>query len=960
MTPFLPETANPSEAVVEPRGSQPAMPFGPGTAWIVRKGRVDLFLAPFHAPETPGARSHVARIEEGRTLLGMDAAALPRGWTLLAEPGPGTRLERVDAEAVSLRAVEEWAILLAGAAARDKEPKEFQPVGPGDTFEVPENPLPLAARGRLVWVRHLRGEGRFLGNAKIAPVAGDGYFPLARPAWLEEQPGNVVSVASTEEAFCGDGQSAGLGLYHRVVCQALVFARKMAEAKDRARLTARQSADDARLDASLRQVTAPLRLGGNTDLPVQAGNPLLKACQAIGAVQGISFQAPPEMLRGLPMRDPVGALCRSSGARSRRVALDESCYRREGQPLLAYRQSDRRPLALLPRRSRGYCVYDPVDGSRTKADRELLNSLEPFAYGFYGGFPPRPIGLKDLCLFGLNGCWRDVALVVLLALFVGLLGMVLPILTRHVFDEIIPSGQRNRLIEVGVFILAVSLASAMLGLTRGFALLRIENKVDAKVQAAIWSRMLSLPSWFFRQFSSGDLASRATAISAIRQMLTASAMSTIFSGIFSAGNFALLFYYSIPLALLATALTVVQLTAFLACALYQLQILRAGVGVQGRLVGMLLQLIGNISKFRVAAAENRAFMAWSRIFVAYRTRMLRSVRVSNWLAVFSRAFMIVASMAIFWATTAVIASPTSSSFTTGDFMAFIAAYGSFSGALMTMGQVVVGLLAIVPMYQRSKPILQSVPESDPSKATASELAGRIDVRDVSFRYRKDGPQVLKDISLSIAPGEFVALVGPSGSGKSTLFRLLLGFEKPESGAISFDGQDMTTLDISSIRQQMGVVLQNSTLFRGDIFSNITCSAPYSLDDAWEAARMAGLEGDLQAMPMGMHTVVGEGGAGLSGGQRQRLMIARAVAGKPRILLFDEATSALDNHTQEKVSRNLEQLRSTRLVIAHRLTTVMNADRILVIENGSLVQSGTYEDLLAQPGPFAELARRQLT
>lgn len=279
---------------------------------------------------------------------------------------------------------------------------------------------------------------------------------------------------------------------------------------------------------------------------------------------------------------------------------------------------------------------------------------------------------------------------------------------------------------------------------------------------------------------------------------------------------------------------------------------------------------------------------------------------------------------------------------------------------MQLVQIAMGLVSIVPVYKSAKPILDAVPETDPSKPLAHDLTGKIELSHVNFRYRSDGPLILKDITLSIAPGEFVAFVGPSGAGKSTIFRMLLGFEKPDSGTIFYDGQDMSTLDIASIRQQMGVVLQNSTVFNGDIFQNIVCSAPYTLDQAWEAARMAGFEDDLKNMPMGMHTIVGDGGAGLSGGQRQRLIIARAIVGKPRLLMFDEATSALDNQTQAIVSRSLENMRATRVVIAHRLTTVMKADRIFVIDKGEVVQCGTYEELINQPGAFAELAKRQLT
>jgi ABC-type bacteriocin/lantibiotic exporter with double-glycine peptidase domain len=230
---------------------------------------------------------------------------------------------------------------------------------------------------------------------------------------------------------------------------------------------------------------------------------------------------------------------------------------------------------------------------------------------------------------------------------------------------------------------------------------------------------------------------------------------------------------------------------------------------------------------------------------------------------------------------------------------------------------------------------------------------------VTFRYATDGPPVLEKVSFRARPGAFVALVGPSGSGKSTMLRLLLGFETPESGSVHLDAQDLAALDLQAVRRQMGVVLQAGKLSAGSIYQNIVGSSPYTLDDAWEAARSSGFDEDIRQMPMGMHTMVMEGGSGLSGGQRQRLMIARAIVAKPRILLFDEATSALDNRTQSVVTESLARLRATRVVIAHRLSTVIKADQIHVVEAGRVVENGTYEELMAHDGPFAKLAARQL-
>ena len=247
----------------------------------------------------------------------------------------------------------------------------------------------------------------------------------------------------------------------------------------------------------------------------------------------------------------------------------------------------------------------------------------------------------------------------------------------------------------------------------------------------------------------------------------------------------------------------------------------------------------------------------------------------------------------------------------------------------------------------------------PHKVRSLRPRGAIEASRLRFRYKEDLPIVLNDVSFTINPGEFVAFVGHSGSGKPTLFRLLLGFEKPESGFIHFDGLDLDDIDPQALRRQMGVVLQNGRITDGDIFTNIIGTAPLSIDDAWEAARAAGLDKDIEAMPMGMHTVISEGGGGLSGGQRQRLLIARAIVHRPRILLFDEATSALDNQTQSTVSRSLEQLNATRIVIAHRLSTILHADRIFVFDQGGIVQQGTYDELMAQEGLFRDLAQRQI-
>jgi ATP-binding cassette subfamily C protein len=568
------------------------------------------------------------------------------------------------------------------------------------------------------------------------------------------------------------------------------------------------------------------------------------------------------------------------------------------------------------------------------------------------------LGVRDLLVFGMRGAAADLTTILMMGIASGLLAVLLPVAMGITFDSIIPGADRSGLLAVSVFLGIAAVASALFELTRNFAVLRLEGRMDAAMQAAVWDRLLQLPVPFFRDYTAGDLAMRSLAISQIREMLTGSTLESIFSGIFSAFSFALMFYYSWRLAVLGTALTVIFFLVPIVVGILQVRRLRALSEVQGRISGMVLQFVSGISKLRVTGKELRAFTVWAREFTLQKLQATAARRLSNGLAVFMSVFPLLCSGAIFYCNSLLVADGVVS-LTTGAFLAFHAAFFQFLAGALALSSAAVSVLGIVPMFERARPILETLPESSAGKGEPGELTGNIEVTHAFFRYRPDSPLVLRDLSLSVRPGEFVALVGASGCGKSTLFRLLLGFERLDSGAIHFDGQDLAGMNPQAVRRQMGVVLQQGQLQTGNVFENIAGARVLTMDDAWNAARLAGLDEDIRAMPMGMHTVISEGGGGLSGGQRQRLMIARAIASRPRILLFDEATSALDNQTQAIVSRSLEALDATRIVIAHRLSTIVKADRIFVLEAGRVVQSGTFAELMAQEGLFAKLAQRQL-
>ncbi|MBZ0250628.1 MAG: ATP-binding cassette domain-containing protein, partial [Burkholderiales bacterium] len=492
---------------------------------------------------------------------------------------------------------------------------------------------------------------------------------------------------------------------------------------------------------------------------------------------------------------------------------------------------------------------------------------------------------------------------------------------------------------------------------RALATMRFEARTSVAIQAAVLDRLIGAPARFFRAFSSGDLAMRLGAVNAVQRTVTGAAIGTFVAGIFLTANVALMLAYS-P-ALTAAALGVVAVAAVFSVTI---GILRLGIGrrieaADGRLSAMSFEYFAGIAKLRAAAAESRAFTNWLARYREFRDLNLRSAGLANLESVLLAILQPAAAVLVLWLAWQLAQAPAARALTVGDFVAFQAAMFGLLAGVHGIVATAIALAALAPVWERAKPILATPPEDAVRGRIRHEPQGAIDFVGVSFAY-PGGPEVLTGIDLSIRPGEFVAIVGASGSGKSTLLRLLLGFEFPSSGTVRFDGRVLQALDLRTLRARIGTVLQGGRLWAGDILANIVGATSLTVDDAWAAARAAGLAADIEAMPMGMYTLVGEGVSTLSGGQRQRVLIARALAGQPRILLLDEATSALDNLSQAAVLETLEGLEATRVVIAHRLATVRNADRIVVLERGRIVQSGTFAELAAAPGPFAAMLARQ--
>ncbi|MBR2522573.1 MAG: ATP-binding cassette domain-containing protein, partial [Coriobacteriales bacterium] len=413
-----------------------------------------------------------------------------------------------------------------------------------------------------------------------------------------------------------------------------------------------------------------------------------------------------------------------------------------------------------------------------------------------------------------------------------------------------------------------------------------------------------------------------------------------------------LFAYAPSIALTALVILLVQLAVGAIVAAAQARIERAILETNNKVAGLTPSLLTGIAKIKLVGAEKRAFAQWGNLYAEYSKARYDSPMIVKISAALPALIALFGTIAIYF-----FAGITNVS--VADYMAFNVSYGAVSGAVMALTSLAATIATMSPMLEEVEPLLKAVPEHVSAGKPVASLSGSVEVSNVTFRYQENQPTVLDGISFKIKAREYVAIVGESGCGKSTLLRLLLGFETPERGSIYYNGQDIAEIDVRSLRRQIGVCMQNGSLFAGDIFSNITISAPHaSIDDAWEAAELAGIADDIRKMPMGMYTLISDRFGGVSGGQRQRLMIARAICAKPKILIFDEATSALDNVTQRHVSDALAGLDCTRIVVAHRLSTIQLADRILLIEGGKVKEEGTYNELIEADGAFAKLVERQ--
>ncbi len=958
--------------------TRPFLMDDPERVYLVEQGHLDVFAVELRGDEPVNRRRFVARVPADSMAFGNDRVPDPNRpdsvFGFLAVPSLDAVLiagERagVAAGTFDLAAtawIDDWIARISEFPVRGRPvPLDAELLEAEPDVGYPAGAVLSAQHGDIVWIL-ADARMRWLGRGDMVVDQGEPLLPLTERTWFEIDADTEVTAVYTPTALLTQRLWPALLRFGTRILQHAI----LAEAEGETELeTRRRRAHGARRASLTRALGGLGDVLGASHRPRHAGleerSSLQAAVQLVARSCGVSAEA---RERAAEQEVPADAseatavaerLARRAGIRTRRITLAPGWWKRDGPSFVGFTGSDERPIGVLSNRRGGYRVVDPDAGTQLPVNRRRAAGISSEGLAFYAALPDDLEKAGKTLRFALHRRGQDLRTVLVVGALGGVAALLVPILTGQVLAEFIPRADVPAWSAALAALMLLALGNAAFIIVRGLALLRIEGRVDERLQAAVWSRLIALPAQFFRRFTAGDLAARANGISEIRRMLTGTALQAAISGLFSMCSLALLFYYHWLLALYVCVMLSVMAAATCVFSYGQVRHYRDVFRMQGAIDGFVFQMINGVAKLRVANAESHALAHWARRFSGQKQASLRARLWAAGQHAVIGSFQPLALAVIYGVV--YYAGPTGGTqpgMDLADFLSFNAAFGQLAAAVGNLTMALTGALGAAPLLERVKPVLDGRPELSGGGIDPGDVRGDIEFSNVTFRYAARTPNAIEDVSFRIRQGEYVAFVGPSGCGKSTIHRLLLGFEQPTSGSIFLDGHDLSGLDIVAVRQRMGVVLQNGRLVAGSIYENIAGLSPLSADEAWSAARAAGLEDDIRAMPMQMRTVVPADGAGFSMGQKQRLLIARAFARRPRVLLFDEATSALDNRAQAVVQATLRKLGATRVVIAHRLSSIRNVDRIYVLDKGRIVESGAFDALIARGGLFAALARRQ--
>jgi len=906
------------------------------TPWRVESGQVAIHVG----------KRRLFTLVGGDLLLGMPAEGDGEGLVAIAQDA--TLLHPLPQGPESAMAwAKPFGDLIAGLARLSGTPTPLEPgqfqLAPQKTYQATE----------ACWGMVVAGQAHWLGREEFPLLPETGFIPLLPGTWLAGEDGLLLVLGP--DALAPGQAVAAVATLQRMTLKLLDSHREAQAALAQERLDAHAKGAGEALAMAAEELASTL--GRPAGVPPSLP-PLVAAALAVGRASGLTLLAPKAKRQAESDAETLEAIAASSGIRLREVTLSGDWWQRDHGPMLAWQGDDARPLALLPLKPGRYEAYDPESGERQPVDETLAAQLGRKAIVFYRRLPERSLTWKDLWALAWAVARPEAKTIVLMAAFGAALGVVVPQGSFYLVSSALPDGNREMLAQIAGALALVATATALFKMVQDRAVLRAEARAETSVEAAVWDRILSSRLSFFRRIPSGDLAQRLGSLGQMRRTLAGTTIQGMMSGAFSVAFLAQLFWFSVPMALAGLGIGLFTVGYMALAAWLSLRAARREQKAVGQTQAVVVDLIDGVSKLRLARAEARAFATWARTYAGRENASHRSQQVQDRMTLFTDMLPL-ASASLFFAGFAAIAQAPGAAAQIGSFIAFSFAFNGFLNGAMGLGTASNALVNLTSVWGRLLPLLQAPLDASPQAGDPGELSGAFRLQRVTFRYDPERPPTLKEVSLDVEAGELVAVVGASGAGKSTLLRLLLGLEQPNEGKVLFDGKDLAKLDPRKVRRQMGTVLQNGRLTMASVYENLAEGSDLGEEAAWEALKAVGLDAEIAEMPMGLHTVVSEGGTNLSAGQRQRLLIARALARKPRILLLDEATSALDGENQAKVHAYVQQLGISRLVIAHRLSTIRSADRIVVLDRGEVAEVGTFDDLIAAKGAFARLMARQL-
>ncbi len=952
-------------------GNLPVELDDPDSVWYIDSGSVNLFLVEFESGSERAAPQHLLTREAGAILPGVTPDVQDEDTTLsvVAKGSPGTLLQRIPTSSLTeirpsevAEQIDSWVLEITDKLSRyvSRQPRPTALAVPGRTRTYA--PCILSVRRGVVWVSQPpRGISLFMDV--IDPIEhppnrerNDAAIPLTHASWLSLLDEVTFTEVSTEALVRQELLLPSLDAFHTIAFALERLNRQLAVVDDanleRARTTSRRTAERA----------ARQRLFNIYDLPIDRDSSvedraLGEALELVGKHQGIKFNIP---TRSGSADSPVGLVdvLDASGVRARRVKLktEDNWWRGDSNAMLAFRREDSRPVALLPSTFGRYRQVDPVNKRSVRINASRAVELLDEAWLFYPPLPSGNVESSDLLKIAFHGSSADLVRLVLAGLPGGLIKLLPALALGFATNHIITGGAVGVLYVLAVSLGGFGLLAALLHVYQNTAMMRLEGRSASRLEAAFWDRLMRLPPSVLHRHPSGDLAMSGMTFQNLRDGMQGVVADSLLSIIFLLPVFGVVFFYDKTLGLVTLSFSLASVLVTLVLGLRQIAPYGRMISAVRHVSGRLFQIIGGISKLRVENAEGSAFDIWARDYREQKRAELELGLLEGHARAFGTALPFFAAGVILYA----VLTQGGRTVPIGDFLVVYTVFLTFQHAITRLGESFGSVAGMLPAFQQMRPILSAIPDSESEGDSVDYLSGDILFDHVSFRYDPEGPLVLDDVSIQAHPGEFVAIAGESGAGKSTLFRLALGLDRPTAGAVYYDGRDLRHLNLKQLRRKIGAVPQSVGLHPQDLWDNLVSHhQDANTDEVWRAARVAEIEDEIKNMPMGMMTMVGTSGAVLSGGESQRITIARSVMGSPKIMLFDEATNWLDNENQAEVMQNLTTLTSTRLVIAHRLSTLEQADRIYVLQGGKVVQSGSFNSLLEVDGVFKDLVRRQL-